>query len=270
MPPSLQWRHNARNGVYNYRRLDCLPNRLFRHRSKKTSGICVTGFCERNWPVISLHKGPVTKKMFPIDYVIMFIVNWMLCYKAVKYIENAKCFLLQDVIEMLSAKWRPFFRPRVVNVYSQRAQIHYIAPMQTMMTRCMEISTLWYEFKDPKYNEFSCSAVNRNYQIPINKLTAIKTYVWCVHFKFGEHSKIILHDRILKHRNHKKLIKSHARNDNIVFDLKNISRRHSAHGECEFLERMCNNLDVWLHVKLLVIANIGLSRVTHEVIKLQS
>ena len=42
------------------------------------------------------------------------------------------------------------------------------------------------------------------------------------------------------------------------------------HGECEFLERMCNNLDVWLHVKLLVIANIGLSRLTHEVIKLQS
>ena len=29
----LQWRHNERNGVSNYRCLDCLVKRLFRHRS---------------------------------------------------------------------------------------------------------------------------------------------------------------------------------------------------------------------------------------------
>ena len=33
----LQWRHNERNGVSNYRRLDCLRNRLFRRRPMKTS-----------------------------------------------------------------------------------------------------------------------------------------------------------------------------------------------------------------------------------------
>ena len=31
---ALQWRHNGRDGVSNNRRLDCLLNRLFRHRSQ--------------------------------------------------------------------------------------------------------------------------------------------------------------------------------------------------------------------------------------------
>ena len=45
---SLQWRHNERDCVSNHRRLDCLLNRLFRCRSKKTSKLRVTGFCEVN------------------------------------------------------------------------------------------------------------------------------------------------------------------------------------------------------------------------------
>ena len=48
---SLKWRHNGRDGVSNRRRLDCLQNRLFRRRSKKTSKMRVTGFCEGNSPV---------------------------------------------------------------------------------------------------------------------------------------------------------------------------------------------------------------------------
>ena len=39
---SLQWRHKERYGVSNHRRLDCLQNRLFRRRSKKTSKLRVT------------------------------------------------------------------------------------------------------------------------------------------------------------------------------------------------------------------------------------
>ena len=49
--PHLQWRHNARDGVSNHRRLDCLLNLLFRRRSKKTSELRVTGLCEGNSPV---------------------------------------------------------------------------------------------------------------------------------------------------------------------------------------------------------------------------
>ena len=48
---TLQWRHNERDGVSNHQRLDCLLNRLFRGRSKKTLKLRVTGLCERNPPV---------------------------------------------------------------------------------------------------------------------------------------------------------------------------------------------------------------------------
>ena len=51
-PETLQWRHNGHNGVSNHRRIDCLLNRLFRRRSKKTSKLRVTGLCEGNSPVI--------------------------------------------------------------------------------------------------------------------------------------------------------------------------------------------------------------------------
>ena len=48
---SLQWRHNERDGVSNHQPHDCLLNRLFRHRSMKTSKLRVTGLCEGNSPV---------------------------------------------------------------------------------------------------------------------------------------------------------------------------------------------------------------------------
>ena len=47
----LQWRHNEHYGVSHHQRLDCLLNRLFMRRSKKTSNLRVTGLCEGNSPV---------------------------------------------------------------------------------------------------------------------------------------------------------------------------------------------------------------------------
>ena len=47
---SLQWRHNGSNGVSNHQPHDCLLNRLFRRRSKKTSKLHVTGLCAGNSP----------------------------------------------------------------------------------------------------------------------------------------------------------------------------------------------------------------------------
>ena len=49
----LQWRHNECDGISNHRRLDGLLNRLFWHRSKKTSKLQVTAICEGNSPVNS-------------------------------------------------------------------------------------------------------------------------------------------------------------------------------------------------------------------------
>ena len=46
-----EWRPNECDGVSNHQRIDCLLNRLFSRRSKKTSKLRVTGFCEENSPV---------------------------------------------------------------------------------------------------------------------------------------------------------------------------------------------------------------------------
>ena len=43
---SLQWLHNEHNGVSNHRRINCLLNRLFRRRCKKTNVKT-----QRHWPL---------------------------------------------------------------------------------------------------------------------------------------------------------------------------------------------------------------------------
>ena len=45
---ALQWRHKEHEGVSNHQPHDCLPNRLSRRRSKKTSKRRVTSLCEGN------------------------------------------------------------------------------------------------------------------------------------------------------------------------------------------------------------------------------
>ena len=47
---ALRWRHNGRDGVSNHQTHDCLLNRLFGRRSKKTSKLRVTGLCAGNSP----------------------------------------------------------------------------------------------------------------------------------------------------------------------------------------------------------------------------
>ena len=70
---AFYWRHNDHDGASNHQHNGCLLNRLFRRRSKKTSKLRVTGLCVGNspGPVNSPHKGPVTRKMFPFDDVII-------------------------------------------------------------------------------------------------------------------------------------------------------------------------------------------------------
>ena len=47
---TLRWRHNGRDSVSHHQPHDCLLNRLFRRRSKKTSKLRVTGLCAENSP----------------------------------------------------------------------------------------------------------------------------------------------------------------------------------------------------------------------------
>ena len=48
---TLRWRHNGRDGVSNHQPDDCLLNRLFGRRSKKTSRLRVTSLCAGNSPL---------------------------------------------------------------------------------------------------------------------------------------------------------------------------------------------------------------------------
>ena len=45
---TLQWHQNGRDNVSNHQSNDCLLNRLFKRRSKKTSKLCVTGLSVGN------------------------------------------------------------------------------------------------------------------------------------------------------------------------------------------------------------------------------
>ena len=46
----LRWRHNGHDCVSNHQPRQCLHNRLFERRSKKTSKLRVTGLCVENSP----------------------------------------------------------------------------------------------------------------------------------------------------------------------------------------------------------------------------
>ena len=54
----LQRRHNGHDGVSNHQPHDCLLNRIFGRRSKKTSKLRVTGRCAGNSPVTGEFPAP--------------------------------------------------------------------------------------------------------------------------------------------------------------------------------------------------------------------
>ena len=146
---TLWWRHNDHDSVSNHQPHECLFNRLFRPRSKKTSKLRVTGLCVGNspGPVNSPHKGPVTRKMFPFDDVIMEPLN---CEKTNTPIHRNLLAVLLGIVVLLiwslgkqsrqilikiyrfwhkiSAKWRLFCL--VLNVltamFSVMSQCHLI------------------------------------------------------------------------------------------------------------------------------------------------
>ena len=93
--------HNERDGVSNHRRLDCLPNRLFRCRTKKAPKLRVTGLsrlCDGNSTVTGEfpRKGPVTRKMFPFDDIIVLgnkvnvVAQLLVPYNALVYTLKVK------------------------------------------------------------------------------------------------------------------------------------------------------------------------------------
>ena len=103
----LQLRHNERDSVSNHQPHDCLFNCLWRRRSKKTS--------KPRWPENSPHKGPVTRKMFPLDDVIMpsnnilirdTYLGWFKCFFVVQwYVDRNIAFRGKLGTTALVQKW---------------------------------------------------------------------------------------------------------------------------------------------------------------------
>ena len=79
LPPNmrqstLQWSHNERDGVSNHQPHDYLLNRLFRHKSKKTSKLRVTGLCAVNSPVTGEFPAQMASNAenYPVDDIICY------------------------------------------------------------------------------------------------------------------------------------------------------------------------------------------------------
>ena len=73
-PNSLQWRHNQCYGVSNHQRIDCFSTVCSRTDQRKHQSSMSLAFVRgiHRWPLNSPHKGPVTRKMFPFDDVMLF------------------------------------------------------------------------------------------------------------------------------------------------------------------------------------------------------
>ena len=97
---ALQWRHNGHDSVSNHQPHDCLLNRLFRRKSKKTSKLRVTGLCAVNSLGIP-HKWPVTRKMFPFDDVIMEQVS-LFCLDSI----NGSTWYIYSHRSILLLRWQ--------------------------------------------------------------------------------------------------------------------------------------------------------------------
>ena len=79
---SLQWRFNGRDVVSNHQPQDCLLNVYsgVDQRKHQSSASLAFVWGIHRWSVDSPHKGPVTRRMFPFDDVIMVPMQfWGLC-----------------------------------------------------------------------------------------------------------------------------------------------------------------------------------------------
>ena len=73
---SLLWRHNGRDGVSNHQPHDCLLNRSFERRSKKTSKLRVTDLCVGNSPVTGEFPTQMASNAESVSIWWRYLVIW--------------------------------------------------------------------------------------------------------------------------------------------------------------------------------------------------
>ena len=133
MTTSLLWRPNGRGGVPDHQPHDCLLNRLFRRRSKKTSKLRVTGLCAGNSPGIGEFPAQMASnaEMFPFDDVIMIGI----LYRAQQSYCNAPCKISKRFDTSERMAWRTRFRG--IWVKMKIRWISYIARHFDLMVHVM-------------------------------------------------------------------------------------------------------------------------------------
>ena len=101
----LQWCHNECDGFLNHQPHDCLSTVYSVADYKKYQSPASLAFVRgiHRWPVNSSHKGPVTRKMFQFDDVIM--QSQPICFQTF-YRKWTTCCLLIDPPLTLRLSWK--------------------------------------------------------------------------------------------------------------------------------------------------------------------
>ena len=130
---SLQWRQNVHDRVSNHQPHDCLLNRLFRRKSKKTSKLLVTGLCAGNSPGTGEFPAQMASnaEMFPFDDVIML---W-------RVINLDRCLcdhvtILTTLLHYDARQWKRFprCRPFVMGIHRSQVDSLHKGPVTLMFS----------------------------------------------------------------------------------------------------------------------------------------
>ena len=99
---SLKWRHNGHDGISNPQPHHWLLNRLFRHRSKKTSKLPVAGLHAGNWLV----TGEIPAQMASnAENVSIWVRHHVWLFSGCTVANGCPCSLLITIVNSLHGKW---------------------------------------------------------------------------------------------------------------------------------------------------------------------
>ena len=113
---TLRWRHNGRDSVSNHQPYDCLLNRLFRRRWKKTSKLRVTGLCVGNSPGTGEFPAQMASDVENVSIWwrhhgmdIKWIYLYLVCFGV-----HLKWTLTSPILHKMAMNW--FTRPRIDSI----------------------------------------------------------------------------------------------------------------------------------------------------------
>ena len=145
----------------NHRCLDCLLNRLFRWRSKKTSKLHVTGLCEGNPPVAGgfPSQRASNMEMFPFDDIIMVFCT---CFSYVissylSHVRNLPIFFRVTSLDyFIGLPQRQWSNPELMCIISHYKDV-IMSAMAPQITSLMIVYSIVYWDADQRKHQSSAS-----------------------------------------------------------------------------------------------------------------